>query len=397
LNTISLSGPPALRGGRPAFPEGLPLARPSLPESDRVVEDVRSILASEVLTNGHYVSRLEERAADLVGARNCVAVSSCTSGLMLVLRAADVSGDVLLPSFTFVATAHAVAWNGLRPTFVDIEQDTLTLSAARARAAIGVRTAAILATHTFGTPADVEGLTDAANRAGIRLFFDAAHALGSRHGNRPIGGFGDAEVFSLTPTKPVVAGEGGIIATDDDELAGICRLGRDYAKEPDYDTRFVGLNARMSEIHAAIALASMDGLEERIVARNRLAELYRDALGGFPGISFPSVRPGDRSTYKDFTILVEAEEFGLDAASLGKALTAEGIEFRRYYAPPVHRMRAYRIHAGAHLPETEHASDRVLTLPLWVGMEESHVQRVADATARIRRSLGTEMAGSAGA
>jgi dTDP-4-amino-4,6-dideoxygalactose transaminase/UDP-N-acetylmuramyl pentapeptide phosphotransferase/UDP-N-acetylglucosamine-1-phosphate transferase len=395
VDTISLSGPPALQGGRPAFPEGLPLARPSLPDAERVVEDVRSILASEILTNGPYVARLEERMAATVGVQHCVAVSSCTAGLMLVLRAADLTGDVLLPSFTFAATAHAVAWNALRPTFVDIDRDTLTLSATRARAAMGVRTSAILATHTFGTPADVEGLADAAHRAGIRLFFDAAHALGSRRADRPVGQFGDAEVFSLTPTKPVVAGEGGIIATDDDDLAEACRLGRNYAKEPDYDSRFVGLNARMSEIHAAIALASLDGLEERIVARNRVAQLYRDALSALPGVSFPSLRPGDRSTYKDFAILVEAEEFRLDAASLGAALAAEGVEFRRYYSPPVHRMRAYRIHAGAHLPETDRAAARVLTLPLWVGMDESHVDRVADAMARIRSALaGTEVGSS---
>jgi dTDP-4-amino-4,6-dideoxygalactose transaminase len=393
--TLSLTGPPAVKGGRPAFPEGLPLARPTIPDPDRVTEDIRRILASEVLTNGPYVARLEEAAATTLGVRHCVAVSSCTSGLMLVLRASDLSGDVLLPSFTFAATAHAVAWNGLRPTFADIDPETLTLSTAATRWGIGVRTSAIVATHTFGTPADIEGLSIAAERAGIRLFFDAAHAFGSRHGDRPVGGFGDAEVFSLSPTKPVVAGEGGIIATDADDLAEACRLGRDYAKEENYDCRFVGLNARMSEFHAAVALASLDGLEERIVARNRLAQRYREALGPIPGITFPAVPAGDRSTYKDLTILVDEEEFGLDAATVGAALGAEGVEFRRYYSPPVHRMRPYRMHANRNLPETERAAGRVLTLPLWVGMTESDIGLVADALVRIRESLvGTRLAGS---
>jgi dTDP-4-amino-4,6-dideoxygalactose transaminase len=386
----TLEGPPAIRGGRPAFPEGLPLARPSIPDPDRVAREVRSILESGVLTNGPYVAELERRAAEYLQVRHCVAVSSCTSGLMLVLRAAGLSGDVILPSFTFVATAHAVAWNGLRPAFVDIDPRTLTLSAATAIWGTGMRTSAILATHTYGTPCDVEGLAAAAERSGIRLFYDAAHAFGSRHQGRPVGGFGDAEVFSLTPTKPVVAGEGGIIATNDDELAETCRLGREYAKEPDYDCRFVGLNARMSEFHAAVALSSLDGLDDRVAERNRVAELYREALGSTSGITFPDVQQGDLSTYKDFTILVDHQAFGVEAASLAEALTAEGTDVRRYYSPPVHRMRAYR-NSGISLPVTEHAAARVVTLPLWVGMTDEHVGRVAEAVARIRSSLAAPM------
>jgi len=386
-----LDGPPAIRGGRPAFPEGLPLARPSVPDPEGVAREIRSILESGVLTNGPYVAELERRAAEYFRVRHCVAVSSCTSGLMLVLRAAGLSGDVILPSFTFAATAHSVAWNGLRPAFVDIDPRTLTLSPATASWGTGMRTSAILATHTYGTPCDVEGLAEAAERSGIRLFYDAAHAFGSRHDGRPVGSFGDAEVFSLTPTKPVVAGEGGIIATNDDDLAEACRIGREYAKEPDYDSRFVGLNARMSEFHAAVALASFEGLDQRIAERNRLAELYREALGAIPGISFPEVRSGDLSTYKDFTILVDAEEFGVAASSLAEALTAEGIDVRRYYSPPVHRMRPYRS-AGARLPVTDAAAARVVTLPLWVGMTEDHVARVAEAMSRIRGFLGAPVA-----
>lgn len=378
---------PAIRGGRPIFPEGLPLARPSVPDPDRVVRDVRAILESGVLTNGPYVAEFERRAAEYLGVRHAVAVSSCTSGLMLVLRAAGLSGDVIVPSFTFAATAHAVAWNGLRPAFADIDPRTLTLSPAAAMWGAGMRTSAILATHTYGTPCDVDGLAAAAERSGIRLFYDAAHAFGSRHEGRPVGSFGDAEVFSLTPTKPVVAGEGGIIATNDEELAEACRIGREYAKEPDYDSRFIGLNARMSELHAAVALSSFDGLDERVAERNRLAERYRDALGSTPGISFPEVRANDVSTYKDFTILVDPQEFGVEASAVADALTAEGIEVRRYYSPPVHRMRPYR-NAGASLPVTEETSSKVVTLPLWVGMTDDHVVRVAEALSRVRGTMG---------
>ncbi|MCI0633987.1 MAG: DegT/DnrJ/EryC1/StrS family aminotransferase [Actinobacteria bacterium] len=378
--------------------DDIPLVRPVVPDPAAVADDVERILASGILTNGPYVRELERGAAQYLGVRHCVAVSSCTSGLMLVLRAAELSGDVVVPSFTFAATAHAVAWNGLRPAFADIDPGTLTLSAAAARRAVGVRTSAILATHTFGTPCDIEGLSEVAKTNGIRLFFDAAHAFGSLHDGKPIGGFGDAEVFSLSPTKVLVAAEGGIVATNDDVLAERCRIGRDYGNPGDYDCVFVGLNARMSEVHAAIALASLDGLDARIDHRNRLVERYREGLGSLPGIGFPDVMPQDRSTYKDFTILVGAEQFGLRADELGEALAAVGIDTRRYYAPPVDAMKAYRslVSGNDGLPVTEAAASRVLTLPLWSDMDPAIVDRIVDAVARIRRFVVHEGVGVAG-
>ena len=382
---------PAALGGPKAFPAGLPFVRPTVPDPDAVLGDIRTILSSGMLTNGSYVRALEDRAAEYLGVRNCVAVSSCTAGLMLALRVADLAGDVIVPSFTFAATAHAVAWNGLRPVFADIDPSTLTLSPEAVERAAGVRTSAILATHTYGTPCDPEQLEETARRIGVRLFFDAAHAFGSRHRGRAVGGFGDAEVFSLSPTKVVVAAEGGIIATDDDTLAERCRIGRDYGNPGDYDCRFVGLNARMSEIHAAIALASLSGLDERIDRRNAIARRYIDALRMIPGIDFPEVPAGDRSTFKDFTILVDPDGFGLDATALAEALAAEGIDTRRYYAPPVHKMKAYRFlaaSANGSLPVTEHAAAAVLTLPLWSAMTDEQVEVVADAVSRIQRHMG---------
>lgn len=385
--TIGTPAPdrPAILGGPPAFPGGLPLARPTVADPDAVARAAESILASGVLTNGPFVRELEARAAGYLGVRHCVAVASCTAGLMLVLRASGLSGDVVLPSFTFSASAHAIAWNGLRPVFADISPHNLLLDPAAAARATGVRTSAILATHTYGTPCDVEGLERVARRGGIRLFFDAAHAFGSSRGASMVGGFGDAEVFSLSPTKVLIAGEGGIIATNDDVLAERCRIGRDYGNPGDYDTRFVGLNARMSELHAATALASFEDLDERIARRNELADRYHKVLGDLPGISFPVVADGDRSTYKDLTILIDPERFGSDADAVAGALDAEGIQTRRYYSPPVHRQRAYRSleRANGPLPVTDRAAARVLTLPLFTGMTDEHVDLVGAVLARL--------------
>jgi dTDP-4-amino-4,6-dideoxygalactose transaminase len=304
-----------------------------------------------------------------------------------VLRALDLSGDVIVPSFTFAATAHAVAWNGLRPVFADIQPDTLTLSPTAVSNSIGVRTSAILATHVYGTPCDVEALARIARDNGLRLVFDAAHAFGSMRRGRRVGGFGDAEVFSLSPTKVLVAGEGGVIATNNAAIADRCRIGRDYGNPGDYDCQFVGLNARMSEFHAVLALASLDGLDDRIDRRNDHADAYVKAFADVPGVSFPSIGDGDRSTFKDLTVMVEANDFGLDADELSSTLGALGIETRRYYSPPVHEMEAYRGTKNGHgdLTVTRWAACSALSLPMWSEMSVQVPEYVRLMLHRIRR------------
>lgn len=386
---VALTGPPAVLDGRPAFPDPLPLVKPLVPQ-DGLPKRLEEILASGALTNGPHVRELERRVAEYLRVEHCVAVSSCTAGLILVLQTLGLSGEVVVPSFTFSATVHSVMWNGLRPVFADIDPISLTLSPESVERAIGPETSAIMAVHIYGTPCPVEDLESVADRHGLRLVFDAAHAFGSQHVSVPIGGFGDAEVFSLSPTKVLVAGEGGLIATNDDELAQACRIGRDYGNPGNYDCVFPGLNARMSEIHAATALASLDGIEDQVARRNELAESYIAALGALPGISFPRVSDGDRSTYKDFTIMVDPEQFGIDADRLGAALKAEGIDTRRYYTPLVHEMRAYKSFNGKHdLPSSEAAARVVLTLPMWSGMSEGHTRRIGAAVERIWRWVGS--------
>jgi dTDP-4-amino-4,6-dideoxygalactose transaminase len=371
--------------------ERIPLTRPSVPHPAVVRRAFEDVLSSGVLTNGPRARELEGRVAEYLGVQHCVAVSSCTTGLMLVLRALNLSGDVIVPSFTFAATAHAVAWNGLRPVFADISRDTLTLSPAAVSDSIGVRTSAILATHVYGTPCDVEALTRIARDNGLRIIFDAAHAFGSMHRGHRIGGFGDAEVFSLSPTKVMVAGEGGLIATNDAALAERCRIGRDYGNPGDYDCQFIGLNARMSEFHAVLALASLEGVDDRIQRRNELAETYVKALADVAGIDFPSISQGNQSTFKDLTVLVDAGLFGLDPDELASTLAALGIETRRYYSPPVHKMRAYRgvKNGNRNLGVTEWAARSALTLPMWSEMPVHVPEYVSLAIARAGRRTPT--------
>lgn len=385
----TLPGRPAHLGGIASFEESLPLVRPTIPGPEKIAAQVEGILSSGKLTNGLFVRELEHAAAEYLGVKHCVAVSSCTAGLMLILRAAGVTGDVIIPSFTFSATAHAVQWNGLRPVCADIDEKSLTLAPQAVERAITDRTGAILAVHTYGTPCRVDELAELARRHGLRLFFDAAHAFGSRCNDMAVGGFGDAEVFSLSPTKVLVAGEGGLITTNDDILAEGCRIGRDYGNPGDYNCIFVGLNARMSEVHAATGLASLGELETQVVKRNDLAAAYRRILGELPGLAFPELPAGARSTYKDFTITVDPAEFGLTADELATALAAENIDTRRYYVPPIHTMKAY-ISLGpsnGHLPITDKMASMVLTLPMFSTMTEDQAVRVGQSIRRIREHV----------
>ncbi len=312
-----------------------------------------------------------------------VAVSCCTSGLILALKCLGLEGKVALPSFTFFASAHSLIWNGLDPVFVDVEEDTWNMSVACLEEALAGEDgiSGVMPVHVFGNPCDVDALQGLAGKWGLRQVYDSAHAMGGRAGERPIGSFGDAEVFSLSPTKLVVAGEGGIVATGDGELAEKLRVARDYGNAGDYNPSFIGLNARMSELHAALAIESLKMLEMNVQRRNDIAARYMGHLSRLPGIGFQKVKEGDRHTYKDFTVLVDEEAFGMSRDALAWHLKREGIDTRKYYYPAVHRISAYWERWGRkydeRLPVTNMLSERALSLPIWSHMEMETVDRVS--------------------
>ncbi|HEX5532292.1 MAG TPA: DegT/DnrJ/EryC1/StrS family aminotransferase [Actinomycetales bacterium] len=375
--------PLAVLGGSPTFPDGLPLVRPWIPDPAQLAKELQGVLESGRLTNGPLVRRLEEAVEARLGVRHAVAVSSCTAGLMLVYQALGVRGPVVMPSFTFAASAHAVRWAGGTPAWADVDAHRLTLDPADAARVIH-GAAAISATHVYGAPCQIETLAALAADAGVPLVFDAAHALGSVHRGRPVGGFGTAEVFSLSPTKVTVAGEGGIVTTDDDRLAENLRLGRDYGNPGDYDCRFVGLNARMSELHACVALDGLARIDEAVARRQELVREFKSAVEGVPGLSFQQVDDHDLSTYKDLTLVIDEEAYGLDVPMVAEGLRAEGVDSRRYYWPPIHRQTAYRdVLADRPLPVTDRVAPRVLTPPLWTHMTTDQVRSLADCVVRL--------------
>ncbi|MBI4362107.1 MAG: DegT/DnrJ/EryC1/StrS family aminotransferase [Euryarchaeota archaeon] len=370
---------PALLGGRPVFPRVLPITKPTLPPLASYTRGLAPLWESGLITNSTLVKKFEEESRAYLGANHAVALASCTSGLILSLKRLGLRGDVVVPSFTFSATAHALAWNGLRPVFADCDPHTWVLDAQHAREAITRDTTAILGVHTFGNPCDVLGLEALARERNLKVVYDSAHGMGARVGKRRIGTFGDAEVFSFSPTKLLVAAEGGIVATPHESLAKDLRKGRNYGDPGTYDCEWAGLNARMSELHALLALQSLKMLEKNVERRNRLAALYRKELGKLPGLTFQKILLGNRSTCKDFSVVIDPQKFGLTRDQVAKALDAEHIMTRKYFFPPLHRMTAYRHHAPPEgsLPETDHLSRNILSLPLYSHMTEAQARGVA--------------------
>jgi dTDP-4-amino-4,6-dideoxygalactose transaminase len=292
------------------------------------------------------------------------------------------TGPVVVPSFTFSASAHAVMWNGRTPRFVECLPGSFQIDTDDAAAHLD-GASAIMATHVFGAPCNIPAIEEMARARGIPVVFDAAHALGSFVERVAVGSFGNAEVFSLTPTKPLVAGEGGLVATNDAGLADTLRIGRDYGNPGNYDTRFAGLNARMSEFHAAMALESLEGFDESLARRRYLASLYRGRLDDVPGIDFQHFSARETSTFKDLTIRVDAAEFGLSRDGLALALLAEGIDTRKYFDPPVHRQRAYAHVEHTCLPVTDAVSRSVLSLPVFPDLTDEQVEKISDIVRKV--------------
>lgn len=380
-----LNRTPAILGGPPAFAEQVPVARPTVPDGSALSSSVTEILRSGMLTNSCHVQAFEADIASYLGVEHVVAVSSCTTGIILLLRCSGVRGSVVVPSFTFMAAAHAADWNRLDVELADSDLRTWTVDPDSVTATLTASAGAVLAVHTYGAPCDVAALQAIADRRGIPLLLDAAHGFGAGYGDgQMVGTKGMAEVFSLSPTKPLSTGEGGLITTNDGALARELRIGREYGNPGDYNSRFIGLNGRMTEFAALLGRTALAEFPEWMQRRRTLAQRYARNLAHVPGVQFQQMRHGAVSSVKDLSIRVRPADFGLDRDCLAKCLAAEGISTRSYFNPPVHRQTAYRkVQPRAPLPATEELSATMLTLPLYSHMPTGVVDRICESLQRI--------------
>lgn len=370
----------ALFGGTPAFEEKLFVGRPNIGDRQRLMERLNDVLDRRWLTNnGPYVQEFEQRIADMVGVRHCIAMCNATVALEIVIRAAGLKGEVIVPSMTFIATAHALQWQEITPVFCDIDPLTHTIDPNRVEALITPRTTGIIGVHIWGRPCNIEALTDIARRRNLKLLFDAAHAFGCSYRGRMIGNFGDAEVFSFHATKFLNSLEGGAVVTNDDDLATKVRLMRNFGFE-DYDkVIYIGTNGKMNEMSAAMGLTSLESIDEFVSINYQNYKQYQQELRGIPGVQQVIYDETEKCNYQYIVLEIDEDLAGISRDQLVDILWAENVIARRYFYPGCHRMEPYRSYypnAGLLLPETERLVTRLLSLPTGTAVSPETISRI---------------------
>ncbi|ULU25059.1 DegT/DnrJ/EryC1/StrS family aminotransferase [Dyella terrae] len=354
------------------------------------------VLDNQWLTNnGPMVQEFEREIAEKLGVKHCVAMCNGTIALEIAIRALQLEGEVIVPSWTFVATAHALYWQGITPVFADIDPATHNLDPASVRCMITPRTSGIIGVHLWGRAAPVRELQDIADEHRLKLMFDAAHAFGSTYRGETIGRFGACEVLSFHATKSFNTFEGGAVATNDDELADTMRLMRNFGFSGYDNVIHPGTNGKMVEVCAAMGLANLLSHESVVVANRENYEAYRQALANIPGVSLLPYDPTEQNSYH-YVVIEIAPECPVSRDDIVAALHAENILARKYFWPGVHKMRPYRDlfpHAHLMLSQTEKVAESVIILPTGTTLPEYAVNTVADII-RICISSGVTAASS---
>jgi dTDP-4-amino-4,6-dideoxygalactose transaminase len=373
----------------------VPLIQPDIPPLEKVADDFREILANGKITNfGKFVTQFEKEIGEYLGVP-AVTTSSGTMALLFALQSLGLrpGEKVIVPSFTFMATVQAILYAGAVPVFAEIGDD-LTLQPAELEMLLEKHPDArtVIAVHMYGLPCEVDGLqavVDAFERkraAPIKLLYDAAHAFGSRVGNRKVGSFGYAEVFSLSVTKVLVSVEGGLVVSRDAKFLQRVRQMRNYGIESNYNAVHPGMNGKMSEFHAIVGLQSLRNIDSLMERRQKLAARYFAAIESQTSFRRLPQRPGVVHTYKDFSIVLP-DRLVARRPELIELLKERGIETRAYFFPPVHEQGHFRKWADRPLPRTESLSRRVLTLPFFTSMTDEQVDHVVDSLAHAEKAL----------
>jgi len=373
---------PAILGGRPIFKETLRLNRPPTRSFVKeILEKMEKPLSTAMLTNYENVEKLENSIASYIGRKHCVAISSASTAITLALNAMKIKGDVLVPAFTFPATAHAASWCGLNVIPVDCYRDTFNMSVEDLEGKITGNTGCIIPVHVFGNPCNIDEIENIAKRHDVKVLYDSAHGFGAKYKEKKIGNFGYAEIFSGTPTKTFSTIEGGMVLTDDESLAKKLKISRNYGLYRD-DCEALGMSARMSELNAIVGLVMLEHIDEGIERREEIVNMYKDALKSIPGITFQKITPDSVSAHKDFPIVV-GDEFGVTRDKLCECLERENITTRKYFYPPIHFLSCYKYMKKYSLPNAEFLSQRTLCLPIFNEITDEEIEKVIEAIKRI--------------
>ena len=346
------------------------------------VEAMSAVLCSGSLRQGEVVARFEAAFAARVGARYAVAVSSGTAALHLVYLALFHPGDeVIVPSFTFVATASMLAAVGAVPVFADVDPRTFTLSPDEVRSRLTARTRGVVGVHLFGNACDVDGLAGVAAERGLALVWDAAQALGTEYRDRDVGGFARAACYSFYPTKNITTGEGGMVTTDDPELAAALRLSRSQGAQGRYLHTSLGFNYRMTDFQAALGLRQLERLDEYLARRRANAEQLSACLRDADGVVVPEVNEGARHSFNQYSVLVRPPLPSRNAVA--RQLAAAGVETTVHYPRPLHGQPLFNRRPAVKLPVSESLAAEILALPVHPMLTERQLETMTGALAGV--------------
>ena len=385
----------AIFGGNTRFRETLHVGRPNIGDREQLLEAINQILDNRWLTNrGPFVQELELRVREFLGVKHCIVVCNATVGLEVLARALGWRGEVIIPSFTFVATAHALQWLGIKPVFCDIDPITHNLDPHCVEALITPQTTGILGVHVWGRPSAIPELAEIADRHGLKLAYDAAHAFGCSFQNTMIGSFGEAEVFSFHATKFYNSFEGGAITTNNDELAARIRAMINFGFQGYDNVISLGINGKMTEPAAAMGLASLDALDQFIQTNLRNYHLYRQELAGIPGVQLIVYDEQERNNYQYIIAEIDGRESILTRNQVNDILHAENILSRRYFYPGCHLMEPYRTlypETNDRLVHTNQLTARTLSLPNGTAVTEDDIRAICQII-RMAVANGNEVA-----
>lgn len=371
----------AIFSGKPAFSEKLHVGRPNIGNREKLLARFNDLLDRRWLTNnGKYVQEFEKRLRERTGTRHCIPICNATVALEIAIRALELSGEVIIPSFTFIATAHSLQWQQITPVFCDVDPVSHNLDPAKVESHITPRTTGIMGVHVWGRPCDIKPLEEIAAKRKLKLLFDASHAFGCSYDGKRIGNFGDAEVFSFHATKFLNSFEGGAIATNNDELAAKIRLMKNFGFAGFDNVIYIGTNGKMSEISAAMGITSLESLDEFVAINRKNYHEYSKNLEGTPGVKIAAHSDANESNYQYMVLEIDEAAAGISRDDLVAILWAENVMARRYFYPGCHRMEPYRSffpHAGMLLPETNKLVLRVLSLPTGTGVTGVEIETIS--------------------
>ena len=369
----------AVNGSDPAFELPLHVGQPSIGCRETFLKYVEEIFDRRWLTNnGPLVQKIEQRVADYHSVKHCVAMCNGTVALEIAIRALELQGEVIIPSYTFIATAHALHWQAITPVFADIDPTTHNLDPDAVRRMITPRTTGIIGVHLWGRSSPVEALQSVADEHGLKLMFDAAHAFGCSHKGTMIGNFGACEVLSFHATKFLHTFEGGAVLTNDDKLAETMRLMRNFGFAGLDNVIHPGTNGKMIEVAAAMGLVNLDAIDSIIEVNRRNYQTYREELSDLPGITLLTYDESERNNFQ-YVVVEIGEGCPASRDEIVQALRAENILARRYFWPGCHRMKPYRDlypHAGLLLPNTRQVAKRVIVLPTGATLDQEMIRTV---------------------